>query len=177
MAKKRNTIIEQIALDMSCTPNLMPGESDIVTDENILQKLRLLTDLEQTDRDGRTLLLNAAFYNRPQIAEYLLERGCNVNAQDSSGFTPLHAAVQSDSLPMVQLLLRHGADINAADTYGNPPLLRLSPSAPAELLELLLAHGAEPGLQNHFGMCALDVFAAYPAMMKLLKTVPQNRQI
>lgn len=168
--KKRKNIIEQIALDMSCTSALMPDECDVVPDKVILQKIQHLTDREQSDRDGRALLLNAAFYGRQVIAEHLLDRGCNVNAQDHNGFTPLHAAAQSGDTEMVRLLLRRGADVRLADTFGNTPLLCLCPAAPAELITLLLAHGADPAQKNHFGMCALDVYAAYPAIIELLKS-------
>lgn len=92
--KKRKNIIEQIALDMSCTPALMPDKCDVVPDKVILQKIQHLTDWEQSDRDGRALLLNAAFYGRQVIAEHLLDRGCNVNAQDHNGFTSMRQPSQ-----------------------------------------------------------------------------------
>ena len=42
-----------------------------------------------------------------------MEFGCDVNAQDSDGWTPLHCAASCNNLPMVKFLVEHGACIFA----------------------------------------------------------------
>ena len=47
------------------------------------------------------------------IVQFLVEFGCDVNAQDSDGWTPLHCAASCNNLPMVRFLVEHGACIFA----------------------------------------------------------------
>ena len=42
-----------------------------------------------------------------------MEFGCDVNAQDSDGWTPLHCAASCNNLEMVKFLVEHGACIFA----------------------------------------------------------------
>ena len=47
------------------------------------------------------------------IVRFLVEFGCDVNAQDSDGWTPLHCAASCNNLEMVKFLVEHGACIFA----------------------------------------------------------------
>ena len=47
------------------------------------------------------------------IFRFLVEFGCDVNAPDSDGWTPLHCAASCNNLPMVRFLVEHGACIFA----------------------------------------------------------------
>lgn len=117
-----------------------------------LAQTRLLVeagaDLEQTDANGLTPLLNAilnatvASLERPHVqhiavAHYLIEQGANVNAMDWYGETPLWAAVvlrnldvpgpttdngidRGAALALIRTLLAKGADPNAR-TREHPP--------------------------------------------------------
>jgi ankyrin repeat protein len=56
------------------------------------------------------------------VALFLLEQGADLTKTDTIGATPLHAAVQTNKLPLVKALLAHGADPNARLTKAPPPL-------------------------------------------------------
>ena len=55
------------------------------------------------------------------IAQLLVERGADVNAQDVDHETPLHLASRLVSLGVAWLLLEHGADINMKNKQGKIP--------------------------------------------------------
>jgi Ankyrin repeats (3 copies)/Ankyrin repeat len=61
--------------------------------------------------DGQTALIVAILLNRMEIAEFLLEKGCNVGLADCRGWTALHHAAQNNKPELVQLLLRFGANV------------------------------------------------------------------
>ncbi|KAI1295656.1 Apoptosis-stimulating of p53 protein 2 [Halotydeus destructor] len=63
--------------------------------------------------EGITALHNAICAGHYPIVQYLVEIGCDVNAQDSDGWTPLHCAASCNNLPMVKFLVEHGACIFA----------------------------------------------------------------
>jgi ankyrin repeat protein len=73
---------------------------------------------------GLTPLGLAAAYGHRNIAEFLLNRGANVDGASADGFeqTPLNKAAQYGSADVAALLLDHGADINARDIAGATPL-------------------------------------------------------
>ncbi len=144
-----------------------------IPDEMILRKLKTINDLEKTDRDGRSLLINASFYGRKSIIEYLLSRHVNINAKDKKGWTALHAAIQEGNIDIIKLLLENGADVHARDVYGNPPISRMRfipQDIPhmRDIFQVLLKYGANPNEKNDFGMSVLDAYQAYPDILKAL---------
>ena len=68
---------------------------------------------------GATPLHNAS--NSKEIAELLISKGANVNAECDRGRTPLHEAAYIGSLSVVKLLIEKGADVNALDNQGRTP--------------------------------------------------------
>jgi ankyrin repeat protein len=88
-------------------------------------------DLNLTDPDGSTALMDAIINAHYDLAALLLEKGADPNVADSQGQAPLYAAVDMHTLPamtdrparlvsdkidsvkVTALLLEHGADPNA----------------------------------------------------------------
>jgi ankyrin repeat protein len=66
----------------------------------------------------------AAFWDQPEIAQFLIDSGAKVNVIAKEKVTPLHSAVYAGSHSMVQLLLENGADVHAQDLQGRTPLSR-----------------------------------------------------
>jgi len=71
--------------------------------------------------------LHWACYTRSEMAlNYLLTMKPNLEAKDSSGFTPLHIAIphveKLGSTRNVKSLLLRGADRNAIDNHGKTPM-------------------------------------------------------
>lgn len=164
---KNNVIIEDIISNMHSNEK-MPEKRYVVSEDVILKKLEQIDDFEQTDRYGRTLMINAAFYGRKKSIEYLIKRKANINAKDKNGFTALHAAVQEGNLDIIKLLLENGADIHARDAYGNPPILRTKHLMPREIFDILLNYGADPNEKNDYGVSAMDIYSGYPEIISIL---------
>ena len=79
--------------------DLLRGDSallDAAKKGNLSRVQKLLTkdNINCRDSQGRnsTPLHLAAGYNNLEVAEYLLENGADVNAQDKGGLIPLHNA-------------------------------------------------------------------------------------
>jgi ankyrin repeat protein len=71
------------------------------------------------------------------IGGRLLDAGCDVNAADNKGRTPLIYAVASERLNVVELLLKRGANINAKDHDGLSALDWAKKSGNEEIIRLL----------------------------------------
>eukprot|EP01119_Soliformovum_irregulare_P019201 TRINITY_DN6030_c0_g1_i3.p1 TRINITY_DN6030_c0_g1~~TRINITY_DN6030_c0_g1_i3.p1 ORF type:complete len:773 (+),score=126.38 TRINITY_DN6030_c0_g1_i3:728-3046(+) len=80
-------------------------------------------DVHAKAKDGWTPLLMASLEGMHVFVSDLLSRGCDVNASDVSGITPLMASLiiyKSDET--FEILLANGADVNAENCYGLTPL-------------------------------------------------------
>ena len=94
------------------------------------------------------------------MAEYLLENGADVNAQDKGGLIPLHNASSYGHLDIAALLIRFSTVVNATDKWGFTPLHEAAQKGRTQLCALLLAHGADPTLKNQEGQNPLELASA-----------------
>ena len=77
------------------------------------------------DKDGSTPLHCAAWKGHPQLVEYLLDVGADINDHNENGHwgtTPLHAAAHGNQKKVAEVLLSRGADVNAGNLSGKTPL-------------------------------------------------------
>lgn len=92
----------------------LEGELDLV-----IQTSKQVPDLSASHDECVTALHNAVVAGHYEVAKYLIEAGCDINVQDSDGWTPLHCAASCNSLPLVKLLIENGALIYATTTSDN----------------------------------------------------------
>ncbi len=129
-------------------------------------------DVDDTGADGNGALALAAMSGHPRLAEFLLARGANPNA-DGAGYSALHAAVLRADRSLVRMLLAWGADPNARLTRSTPvprwtyefvftlrekgatPFLLATKYLEPELARLIAAAGADPLARTDDGTTAL----------------------
>eukprot|EP00794_Sanderia_malayensis_P005571 gene5571-6259_t len=128
---------------------------------NIAKVLKLVTSENINCRDiqGRnsTPLHLAAGYNHLEVAEVLLEKGADVNAQDKGGLIPLHNASSYGHVDIAALLIKYKGNVNATDRWLFTPLHEAAQKGRTQLCALLLTHGADPHMKNQEGHAPLDV--------------------
>ena len=124
------------------------------------------------DEGGWTPLHWAGLADSPEVAEYLIAKGADVNARAGNSFTPLRNAL---SLPVIKLLISKGADINATDTdLGLTKLHKVCESGDIDIVELLIDNGADvnakPTKGGMYGRTPLHFAAIFghPDIAKLL---------
>jgi uncharacterized protein len=112
--------------------------------------------------DGHVPLGLAAFFSHPEIVDYLLSRGAQVNqrARNATSVMPLHAAVAGRNAGIVASLLESGADPNARQQGGYTPLHAAAQNGDEEILRLLLSRGADVEALTDDGKTAAMLAAA-----------------
>ena len=78
--------------------------------------------LEQERFDGYTAFQIICLNENSEIAEMLLDCGCDVNEKGKYGWTALHISALSDCIDIVMLLLNSSADPLSKDAYGFLPV-------------------------------------------------------
>ena len=124
-------------------------------------------DPNDRDPDGVTLLHWASINNRVNIAEFLIERGADVDAVGGDlRSAPVHWAVRQGHLPMVVLLIRHGADPDFKDAEGLNCLHLAAQLGHTAVAAYLVAKGSGVNDPDDSGMT--------PLMWACLKTTAQD---
>ncbi len=109
--------------------------------ERVMRKLAEEPSLAHArDKQAQTFLHYAVrFTISPDTVATLLAAGADPDAQDKSGHTPVHIAVQGNNLPALTMLLEAGAAANATNKSDQRPLAFAKTS---EAIALLKNYGA-----------------------------------
>ncbi len=124
------------------------GVNLLMRNEKKYNAVRILlengADPNTRDSEMRNALMVMSLENRhgqvvELIGETLIKAGCDINAVDSNGRTPLIYAVRAENAWAVRLLLKHGADIDISDHNGFTAL-DYTKNSENEEIKRILAH-------------------------------------
>lgn len=145
-----------------------------------VDRLRELLDVDPGlvrawTKDGFTALHYAAFFDGPEAARLLLERGADATAvarHKELLVQPLHSAAASREVETARALLDAGADPNAAQAGGFTALHAAAQAGDDELADLLLERGADTSPATEEGKTAADLAreAGHPDLAARLQT-------
>ncbi len=115
------------------------------------------------DKNGKTLLMQAAGDGNDFLVKKLLDSGADVNARDQDGWTALMYAVRNqNNYNIINILYSSGAALQIRNNHNATPLLlAASYNNNPDILALLLAKrtGNEEEVFNAFIMAVLDTHA------------------
>ena len=144
----------------------------------VIKCLEAGADIDQEDYDLMTALLYALENGNKVIAKYLIvngadlsdpadileetidedigdiitllaSKGCDLNAIEDFGFSPLINAIESESINCVNALLNAGVDLDSKDENGNTPLHVAVKHGQFETVKLLLDAKADANMTNN----------------------------
>lgn len=149
--------------------------------ETTRQYINSGVDVDIILKSNWTPLMYASNAGHPEIVEYLLERGANVNYNKAEMFTPLMAACMSNNkehnvVQCIVHLVKHGASVNSIDRFHSTALMHAANSGHLLALQKLLEYEADPNLVDTHGWTALFYAAnsGYMSLVTELKKVGVN---
>ena len=100
-------------------------------------------------RDKWTLLHVASTTNRPDVTQYLINMGSDVNVLDKEGKSPLYYCKSEE---VAKMMVVAGADVNRPSALGKTPLhhVCISDATPGAV-KILLQSGARANAEDKFG--------------------------
>jgi|GEM_PF-2080768 hypothetical protein len=99
----------------------------------------------------------AVKYNCPEVVDYLLSQGTQINCRTINGVTPLHWAAEERSVAMVSLLLNRGACLDAIDRDGKTPLHWAVRAGRIRIARYLVDMGAKTNISDNYKQTPLHV--------------------
>jgi len=96
-------------------------------------------------------------YGKTEFAEYLINNGANINAQNEFGNTPLIVAAKAGIPTCVDLLIKKGAELNLQTNKGDTALHWAAKNGDSQILKLLLEAGLDPKIKNFDNKTAYDL--------------------
>tara|TARA_R110001599_G_scaffold352451_2_gene587345 strand:+ start:100 stop:498 length:399 start_codon:yes stop_codon:yes gene_type:complete len=115
-----------------------------------------MTDLTASNGSPETELHSAAWAGDVDFAIELLQKGIDVNIQDSIGESPLHGAAAWGRIDMVKFLLNHSANPNLKNQDNATPLHLACSHGNERTVELLISNGAKL-IPNGQGKTPLEI--------------------
>ena len=141
--------------------------------DDIKHYLSLGADINATDDDGDTLLMNASAKGDIEIVEYLIGEDVNVNVANKEKFyngTALHFASKYGHADVVKALIDAGAQVNASTDGGYTALQLASMKGYLPVVNTLLAAGADIKTKSDFGVTALH-WASYKGNVQVVNAL------
>lgn len=117
-------------------------------------------DPKAVNKFGDTALHVACRHSHKDIAEYLIDKGLDVETRGRWKMPPLHSAVTTitgDPRSTVLMLLARGADIDGRGYAGHTALHECAFYNRLEMADLLLSRGAKVNLKDDNGKTPMDL--------------------
>lgn len=97
----------------------------------------------------------------PACVRLLIEAGSDIEAQNTTGNTPICIACNSNATEALKILIKHGANMYHESEDGRPPLHQALARGNLECVKILVENGVDPNMKSKMGWSGLQVAIKY----------------
>lgn len=134
---------------------------NFVIDNIQLDRVKLLIALQVSpnlqNQNKVSILHSAIMNNLPEVVNFLIKNGADLEIKDSQGRTPLHYAIQSGYSQIATLIESNKIDLEATDNMGYTPLLRAIDFQQRSTATMLLNKGVKVNSKYSYDQTALHL--------------------
>ena len=138
----------------------------------INELLRLRLDINLRSSDDITPLMVAAYSDKLDAYQLLMQNKADPYMKDNNGWSLLHCAAQGGNTNIIKTLLPFCLDINSSSSDGITPLMVAAYSNKQAAYQLLMKNEANPCLKDYSGWSLLH-FAAKGGNTSIIKALLQ----
>lgn len=115
----------------------------------------------------------ATYFKRLPVIIHLASLGCDLNARDDNGYTPLHICMYSrisidEKLAIVKFFIDQGVDLNTVNNKGYTPLHLAASLGLTDIVLLLIDNGADVDARTVDGNLAEELAHEYPELSRVI---------
>lgn len=149
-------------------------ENKLIDTMNVLFSMQI--DLDDLDAKGATPLVQALALGKPDVAEYLLEKGANPDTKGYYDTYPLLEACKKNYTDLIGKMISRGANVNVQDSRGRSPLMAAVENRNENVVDMLLAAGSNPFLRDNNNVDAIMIAKSmrYWEMVNTLNKVKED---
>lgn len=137
LVKEYDADIEQTSFDSRTPLHYAINRSR----EGFNKLIELGANVNVSNKEGITPLMDAIALGDMQSAKTLIEKGADLNLQNNKGVSALHYAIAYDNVEICQILLDAGVKRNQKDPTGWLPIHNICYAKTTKVPELLLKYG------------------------------------
>ena len=112
-------------------------------------------------RDGRTVLIYAAWNGSTEVVKLLIDNGADLNHKSNHGDTALMYAARDGHTDVVKFLIDNGVDLNHKNNGGVTALIYAARKEHTEVVKFLVDNGADMNIKTKYGWTALMYASRY----------------
>lgn len=130
------------------------------------------TKLNATDENKYTALHWACMRAHWDVAEYLIDKGADLNVVGGDGGTQINWAVHHDNVEIVERMVEKGAKLNIRNQWGMTELHTAIWRGCINVVEYLLDQGSDPSIKTNEGWTAMHYAfrSGHDDVIELLKS-------
>jgi ankyrin repeat protein/uncharacterized caspase-like protein len=136
----------------SCSARRDNNIFDAIKDGNITDVKSITknnrSSLKETDSNLNSALHIAAENQNPDIVNYLLDQGADVNHKNLWGENPIYSSIRMNNIEIIKTLIKNGGNVNAKNNHGESPLHIAVSIGNIEVIDYLIAQGADPNAKD-----------------------------
>ena len=112
-------------------------------------------NIESRDKYGNSPMINASWYGRLDLMQYILDKGADVNGRAPGGWDPLISAAYKNRVHSIKFLVKAGANLESRDKWGGTSIMSAANEGHIEAVQVLLELGANIDATDSEGSTAL----------------------
>ena len=144
----------------SCSARRNNNIFDAIKNGNI-SDVKSITKNNRLSLKERDINLNSPLHialenQNPEIINYLLDQGADVNHENAWSESPLYSSIRMNNIKIIKIIIKNGGNVNVKNNHGESPLHIAVRIGNIEIIDYLIAQSADPNAKDNLKFTPLQ---------------------